>query len=46
MKIAQKFKELSARFYQNKINISEGEEIREVFQFPTKKRKNIKEKKR
>ena len=37
MKIAQKFKELSARFNQNKINISEmlseGEEIREVFQF-------------
>lgn len=37
MKIAQKFKELSARFNQNKINISEmlseGEEIKEVFQF-------------
>ncbi|MBO7642410.1 MAG: PH domain-containing protein [Alphaproteobacteria bacterium] len=37
MKIAQKFKELSDRFNQNKMNISEmlseGEEIKEVFQF-------------
>lgn len=37
MKIAQKFKELSDRFNRNKLNISEmlseGEEIKEVFQF-------------